>query len=141
MSDVLKSDQHLESKHFLFHIEPYELKQGTIIPLHRHEFVELVFISQGSGLHEYEGHTFSIAAGDVFIIEPGKDHAYRIDRGEGMEVVYYMEPFLRSEVSFQAKLTLSPRQTLDVRGILEHPLCSSTSSKAMDKAPGSFIGQ
>ncbi|WP_435163393.1 helix-turn-helix domain-containing protein [Paenibacillus glycanilyticus] len=144
MSDVLKSDQHLESEHFLFHIEPYELKQGTMIPLHRHEFVELVFIRQGSGHHEYEGQTFPIAAGDVFIIEPGMDHAYTVDQSEGMEVVnvlfvpallerelavlsgvtsfidfYYMEPFLRSDVSFQAKLTLSPRQMLDIRGILE----------------------
>ncbi|WP_284242066.1 AraC family transcriptional regulator [Paenibacillus glycanilyticus] len=144
MTNVLKIDQYLESNQFLFHIEPYRLGDGTHIPLHRHEFVELVFISQGAGLHEYGGHTFPIAAGDAFIIEPGMDHAYTIDHREGMEVVnvlfvpsllerelaalagvtsfidfYYMEPFLRAEVSFQAKLTLSPGQMLDIRGLLE----------------------
>ncbi|SFD65456.1 AraC family transcriptional regulator, L-rhamnose operon transcriptional activator RhaR [Paenibacillus catalpae] len=140
----LKSDQHLESKNFLFHIEPYQLNKGTMIALHRHEFVELVIINQGAGIHEYDGNAYSIAAGDVFIIEPGMDHAYSIDHREGMEVVnvlfvpsllerelavlsgvtsfiefYYMEPFLRSDVSFQAKLTLSPRQLLDIRGVID----------------------
>ncbi|MCM3626061.1 AraC family transcriptional regulator [Paenibacillus glycanilyticus] len=144
MNNELRNEQHLESQSFLFHIEPYQLNQGTVIPLHRHEFVELVIISQGSGVHEYDGNTFPIHAGDVFIIEPGMEHAYTIDHKEGMEVVnvlfvpsllereltalssvtsfidfYYMEPFLRSDVSFQAKLTLSPRQMLDIRSVLD----------------------
>lgn len=126
MINELKSDHYLESKSFLFHIEPYRLDCGTVISPHRHEFVELVIITQGAGLHEYEGNIFPINAGDVFIIEPGTDHAYRINHGEGMEVInllfvpsllekeldllsgvtsfidfYYMEPFLRSDVSFR----------------------------------------
>jgi AraC-type DNA-binding domain-containing proteins len=147
MINKLSNDEYLESKSFLFHIEPYQLDSGTVIPPHRHEFVELVFIGQGDGIHEYEGNLFPIAAGDVFIIEPGRDHAYRVDHAKGMEVVnvlfvpsllqqelsalsgftsfidfYYMEPFLRSDVSFQAKLTLSPRQMLEVRGVIDQLL-------------------
>jgi AraC-like DNA-binding protein len=147
MINVLSNEEYLESKSFLFHIEPYQLGSGTDIPLHRHEFVELVIIGQGEGIHEHGGHAFPIAAGDVFIIEPGMEHAYTVNHIEGMEVVnvlfvpsllqqeltalssftsfidfYYMEPFLRSDVSFQAKLMLSPRQMLEVRGVIDQLL-------------------
>ncbi len=144
MADWYSNDAYLESDEFPFAIGRYRIGGGERILPHRHEFVELAYISQGEGLHEYEGEVYPIGAGDVFIIEQGKVHAYVVGEQQFLEVVnvlfvpslltkelsalsgvasfvdfYYMEPFLRTDVSFQAKLTLTPRQHMEMVELLE----------------------
>lgn len=60
------------------------------IPLHKHDFLELVFVSSGSTIHtvQFSGGrsvTYSLVAGDVFTILPGESHAY----SESNNVFYY----------------------------------------------------
>jgi AraC-like DNA-binding protein/mannose-6-phosphate isomerase-like protein (cupin superfamily) len=144
VTDLYRNDKFLESKDFLFHAAPYQIESNETIPPHTHEFVELAFISQGEGEHEYEGVLFPISQGDVFIIEPGKEHAYRVGENQQLKVVnvlfvpalltgelealsnvtsfidfFYMEPFLRSDVSFQCKLTLNARQQFELRELMD----------------------
>ncbi|OCT12882.1 hypothetical protein A8709_21360 [Paenibacillus pectinilyticus] len=144
MTDVYSNDKFLESKDFLFHASPYLIASNETILPHAHEFVELAFISHGEGEHEYEGTWFPISQGDIFIIEPGKAHGYRVGAGQQLKVVnvlfvpslltmelealsnvtsfmdfFYMEPFLRSDVSFQCKLTLNAKQQFELRELME----------------------
>ncbi len=144
MTYVYSNNRYLESNDFLFHVALYHIDSNSSIPPHAHEFVELAFISQGEGEHEYEGTSYPISQGDVFIIEPGKEHTYRVGENQQVKVVnvlfvpalltgelealskmtsffefFYMEPFLRSEVSFQYKLTLNARQQFEIRELLD----------------------
>ena len=45
--------------------------------IHRHEFLELVIVLNGKGIHYFAGHEYPIAAGDAFVIKEGIDHDYR----------------------------------------------------------------
>ena len=60
------------------------------VPLHKHDFLELVFVSSGSTIHtvQFSGGrsvTYSLVAGDIFTILPGESHAY----SESNNVFYY----------------------------------------------------
>ncbi|MBQ6599832.1 MAG: helix-turn-helix domain-containing protein, partial [Lentisphaeria bacterium] len=46
-------------------------------PMHRHDFVEMCFVASGSGRHEADGVTDTVAAKDVYIIPRGVFHEYR----------------------------------------------------------------
>jgi len=155
MADWYSNDAYLESSEFPFFVGQYRVGGGERIVPHRHEFVELAYIGEGEGLHEYEGEVYPIGAGDVFIIEPGKVHAYAVGERQFLEVVnvlfvpslltselaalsgvasfvdfYYMEPFLRADVSFQAKLTLTPRQRMELDELLDRLLREFTNKES-----------
>lgn len=60
------------------------------IPFHKHDFLEMVFVSSGSTIHSVQFSdekkvTYSLVAGDVFAILPGESHAY----SESNNVFYY----------------------------------------------------
>ncbi|WP_165972017.1 helix-turn-helix transcriptional regulator [Paenibacillus piri] len=59
-----------------FHIDTYTVKQVEIIGEHAHDFVEMAYVRQGSALHHIGGHTYTLRAGDLFVIEPGTPHSY-----------------------------------------------------------------
>ncbi|MFW5844892.1 MAG: helix-turn-helix domain-containing protein [Planctomycetota bacterium] len=100
--------------------------------LHRHEFVELVLICAGTGRHLLDRRGFTVGPGDVFVIPPGMVHGY--DRTRGLEIInilyepnllplprwdlaavpgfhalFAVEPRLREEHGFQARLHLDAR--------------------------------
>lgn len=45
-------------------------------PPHTHDFHELVVVASGAGIHHFSGERFKIAAGNVFLVTPGQEHAY-----------------------------------------------------------------
>ena len=47
---------------------------------HKHEFVEIVFICKGSGLHMYNGIERPVVSGDAFIVHPTEEHSYNFSR-------------------------------------------------------------
>ena len=47
------------------------------IVMHRHAFLEMVYIFTGKGIHELEDGNYEIAPGDLLIVPPGVAHAYR----------------------------------------------------------------
>lgn len=116
----------------------------TTINEHGHEFVELVYVVRGSGYHIFEGTEYAIRAGDVFIINPGETHAYRVESGSRMEIVnclfmpsfipdallseleitasmdyFYVHPFLKKDVRFNHRLNLSGSDAAAVQTLLE----------------------
>jgi AraC-like DNA-binding protein/mannose-6-phosphate isomerase-like protein (cupin superfamily) len=144
---LYSNDKFLESPDFLFHVQVYDVGPEQVIAPHSHEFIEFVYIREGTGEHEYQGEKYSVSQGDVFMIEPGETHAYRVERGQRLRVVnvlfgaellaselralsgvtsfvdfFYMEPFLRTNVRFQSKLTLASRQRLFLDDLLERLL-------------------
>lgn len=52
---------------------------------HRHNFIELSMVMQGSCLHAWQGVEVRLVPGDLFVIAPGEAHAYRI---EGETTIY-----------------------------------------------------
>lgn len=46
------------------------------LPLHSHDFTEVVIVNSGRGRHIFDDKEFPIAAGDIFIIPKGVKHGY-----------------------------------------------------------------
>ncbi len=136
------SEAFFESENFPFFIGSYKVEDA--IDLHSHEFVEMVYVAEGTGLHIYDGQNYLISAGDVFVIEPGAEHAYGVNTGsafvvnnilfmpsllkleiEALSVVtsfvdfFYMEPFLRNAVRFQSHLRLDLQEQLEMKNLLD----------------------
>lgn len=45
-------------------------------PEHSHDFLELVVVTRGSGIHYFNGEKFRLNAGNIFVIMPGATHSY-----------------------------------------------------------------
>ena len=43
---------------------------------HSHDFLELVVVTHGSGIHNFNGEKFKLSAGNIFLIMPGIAHSY-----------------------------------------------------------------
>ncbi len=64
-------------------------------PLHEHEFVELVIVTQGTGSYFTEKISYMIEKGDVFLVKPGVRHGYRDVNGLALiSVLYTLESLL-----------------------------------------------
>lgn len=146
----------LESSEFLFYAAPYRFRKEEVIPSHSHEFFEFVYVAEGDGDHYYKGETFRITEGDVFVIEPGEEHAYRSGSDRPLVVYnvlfqpevlrrelesladvssfadfFYLEPFLRTEVRFQGHFRLQPSEQIEME-----PLLSRIIHDFQEKKPG-----
>lgn len=53
----------------------YKARHGTT-DLHGHSFYELVYIQEGSCLHEKDGQTMLVMGGDLLLVKPGCTHRY-----------------------------------------------------------------
>lgn len=111
---------------------------------HGHEFIELVFVERGRGIHRFQESAYEIKAGDVFIINPGETHSYVVEEGEQMDIInclfmtslipdtllrelgitasmdyFYVHPFLKSDVRFNHRLNLRGKDAEIVLGLLD----------------------
>ncbi len=68
-------------------------------PLHEHEFVELVIVTQGTGSYFTEKVSQTIEQGDIFIITPGVRHGYRDVNGLILISVLYSQEILLSPLA------------------------------------------
>ena len=114
---------------------------------HSHDFVELVYIVRGKGRHQFAGAEYDIRAGDVFIINPGETHAYKVCPEESMEIInclflpslipdslireldltnsmdyFYVHPFLSDDLRFNHRLNLYGQDAENVLTLLENML-------------------
>ncbi len=69
---------------------------------HSHDFVELVYVEQGSARHLFEGESYDLRTGDVFIINPGETHSFELPAGGRLGIINCLfqphliqEPILR----------------------------------------------
>ncbi len=141
---IYTNKEWLESDEFPFYAAAYPFYKQEMIPPHSHEFVEFVYVVEGKGQHKYNGHAYPIAAGDVFIIEPHVEHAYKAGDDPPLIVYnvifqpdlllaeletlskftsfidfFYLEPFLRQYVDFQSRLTLEQHEHIEIVSHLE----------------------
>ncbi|TMV49037.1 helix-turn-helix domain-containing protein [Paenibacillus mesophilus] len=111
---------------------------------HGHEFVELVYVVRGAGMHIFEGTQYELSAGDVYIINPGETHAYTVASGEQMEIVnclfmpsfipdallkeleistsmdyFYVHPFMKPDIRFNHHLNLHGQDAVNVLVLLD----------------------
>ncbi len=54
--------------------------------MHTHDFIEMVFIISGKGMHTVDGETYQIRKGDIFILNKNIAHSFEADEGTPIEV-------------------------------------------------------
>ncbi|MDF2713289.1 MAG: helix-turn-helix protein [Paenibacillus sp.] len=112
--------------------------------LHSHDFVEMIFVSEGLGTHNYQDMAYEVRAGDIFIINPGEVHGYSVSSGQRLEIInclfqpgliqrallqeldilhgmdfFYVQPFLQDDMRFHHRLNLrgeSADKTMRIMG-------------------------
>ncbi|WP_409344668.1 helix-turn-helix domain-containing protein [Paenibacillus sp. MBLB4367] len=113
--------------------------------MHTHEFVELIYVTEGRATHLFQDISYEIRAGDVFVINPGEMHGYAGEPDQHIEIVnclfepgfiqtsllrelnisdsldfFYVQPFFQKETRFHHKLNLRGTEAADIMDILEH---------------------
>ncbi|HBN84465.1 MAG TPA: AraC family transcriptional regulator [Clostridiales bacterium] len=111
--------------------------------LHRHEYVQIEYVSKGSVKHYINDNYFQLVQGDIFVIPPYVPHRFDADQNQESEIIElefmpqyinekfspeenseaffdfaYLEPFLVSENKIKPRLNLSGKARDDVEGIL-----------------------
>lgn len=119
----------------------HEIPQSEM-PLHTHEFSEIVLIERGEGVHITDGDSYLLTAGDIFVVHGQDAHGYQnvhdlvltnvmfdpellrvpaprsdLRHMPGFHALFRLEPEYRSEFSAACRLSLNP---VDLTGILEH---------------------
>ena len=135
----LESSQFMTEKQFPFWINHKIHTQRNTPPIHGHDFIELVYVTDGEGEHIVEGDLYQLSAGDVFIINPGEKHTYKIKQGTQLGIInclfmptlfdevwlrglgisdsmdyYYVHPFLEKCERFHHCLNLRGQEAEDI---------------------------
>lgn len=78
-----------------FCINRYYHTNYSELMLHTHDFIEIVYVCDGRGYHIYDGRTYSVAKGDLYIINNHVPHCfYPIDEKNSGHLVVYNCMFL-----------------------------------------------
>jgi len=112
------------------------VRQNAMGP-HQHEFLELVLILGGSGIHVTEAFRHEVCAGDVFVINPSRSHGYAEPRRlklvnvmireetlletaaafaslPGYHALFTLEPVQWRQKTFESRMRLSPAKRLQL---------------------------
>ncbi|MEC0266223.1 AraC family transcriptional regulator [Paenibacillus anseongense] len=144
MVNLLRQSQFMKDKQIPFYINRCFHHQDNTPLVHSHDFIELVYVVSGQADHVFEGESYQIQTGDVFIINPGEVHTYRTKPGEGIEIInclftpelihesllkelgvsqsmdyYYVHPFLNTRERFHHRLNLMGQASNHVLILLE----------------------
>lgn len=127
---------------------------------HSHEFVELVIIESGQGIHFTKNESYPIAAGDVFVIRPYHPHGYsnahdvrlvnvlfdpdrlalplhELTRLQGYHALFETKGRARKFYGLTSHLRLDLRRLTQVEGLI-----AALEADLENKAPGfSFIAK
>lgn len=122
---------------------------------HRHEYVQIVYMSKGRLKHVINNNVFNVYKGDIFIIPPYVPHYYIVDDDEKYELIEfefvpqfinekfsekikdnsfmdfaYLEPFFVSENEIKPRLNLKGSVQIEVEGILSEALREYTARES-----------
>src|SRR5690625_4788799 len=81
------SRDHEVTEEFPFRIARYEHDCTNTPEEHSHEFIELVFVVEGTANHVFEGNLYPIQTNDVFIINPGEIHTFEVESGNTLKII------------------------------------------------------
>jgi len=71
--------------------------QATLISSsHRHHFYQLLFITEGVGIHTIDFNNYNIAKGDLYILSPGQIHKWLFDPSTKGYVINFTTDFFDS---------------------------------------------
>lgn len=125
----------------LFFITEYDVSVRNR-SMHRHQFIQINYVSQGEGFHELTSGTTPITKGDIMILPPYIPHAIHaadsscrivefefapefinrgftdIRNGAGDLEFAYIEPFLLGEQHLKPKLSLNGALQFEIESIL-----------------------
>ncbi|RLE26172.1 MAG: hypothetical protein DRJ61_18585, partial [Acidobacteria bacterium] len=78
MSKKKNNSIHYSKKHIFPHTDFYFIdgKNHPEIPMHTHDFGEIVFVINGTGVHVTENGRYNIQRGDVFVLDGIQKHGY-----------------------------------------------------------------
>ena len=92
-----------------------KLDPQNTIGLHAHEFHELVIVVAGEGRHITPAESYTLSAGDIFLIKPGNPHGYAVEQDFALyNILYFPEKLnlplfdLADEPGFRAFFELEP---------------------------------
>lgn len=120
---------------------------------HTHDFLELVYITQGKGMHFLDGERMTVSEGDYFIIDHGSRHKYKNFENGSFQLINclflpeFIDPSLKGCLSFgsvldnylirfsAAALTCTPTKCIfkdtdkSVQRLMESMLCEYNENK------------
>lgn len=143
----LTGERHFKHAPIALLVEIARVDNRDVSP-HMHTFVEMVYVSRGSGMHSIydvgaeEPRSYPIESGDVFLITPDLPHAYHDNNGlEVYNIIFkpevfgdeaaslcalpglidflLLEPLFREEDAFAHKLHLKQTQARQIQSYLD----------------------
>ncbi len=96
-------------------------------PEHQHDCIEMVFVLRGSGRCAVNGCTYPMIRGDLYVINPGETHSYRIDENlQCYNIMFRLSFFSATEVALLARFPafrrfFSPESTTDHKFAFPEP--------------------
>ncbi|MBO9608972.1 MAG: helix-turn-helix domain-containing protein [Paenibacillaceae bacterium] len=119
--NTLTSDRYMK-REFPFSIMTAFHTEHNSGEFHGHDFVELVYVVKGEGEHLFADERYEVCAGDVFIINPGEEHAYHVVPGKQLDIINCLfEPGLISDTLLKE---LGVSQSMDYFYV--HPFLNPT---------------
>lgn len=134
----------LESEEFPFQAFLFSTSPQRPRTVHSHDFIELVYVSEGRGEHLYKGSAYPISKGDIFVVPPYVEHDYNVIGRMPLDVYnvlflpsfltfelqalsnvtpffnfFYMEPFYRQTLDFDSHMKLSVLEDQEMKQRLE----------------------
>lgn len=141
---LYSKDEYLESDEFPFRAFLYRTSPERPKLLHCHDFIELVYVSEGRGEHLYKGSSYPVSKGDIFVIPPFVEHDYSVIGDTSLDVFnvmflpsflteelqtlsqvtpffnfFYVEPFFRQSLDFESHMKLSVLEGREIRQRLD----------------------
>lgn len=101
----------MKTSDFPFWIQRFRHNVSNVPPAHSHDFIELVFVVEGSAKHVFEGQSYLIKKNDVFIINPGEVHTFQVDPDKSLEIINCL--FLPSLIQDSWLKELGVSQSMD----------------------------
>ncbi|WP_181397669.1 AraC family transcriptional regulator [Gracilibacillus dipsosauri] len=155
----IESSLYMEEEEFPFWIDHTVHTTRNTPPIHAHDFIELVYVTEGEAEHLFEGEHYPLSKGDVFIINPGEVHTYQVKPNSELGIVnclfmpslfneawlrglgisesmdyFYVHPFLEKCERFHRCLKLRGQEAEDIRAKLEE-LADEFKSKRKGYSP------
>jgi len=137
-----------------FPVAVVRVREAQTVPVHTHEFSEIVVVLKGSGMHGAGNNMFPIRAGDVYVFSGKQVHEYKdlhdfeyinilykpdelhlqmrdLKSVPGYHALFTLEPAYRTASRFESYLNLPPDELARVDGWV-----SELESELKSKAPG-----